>query len=75
MNMKDVYRRRLRARELNIRRRFTSLTAKEQVYIGKFSSIRVNLMIVARDIEGDEEKKERCLALGKVYYAEALKLG
>ena len=55
--MKDVYRRRLRARDLNIRRRFTSITAKEQVYIRKLSLIGLNLMLASRDIEQDEDKK------------------
>ena len=59
---------------MNIRRRLTSVTAKELVYIKKSTLVGPNLMVAARDIDGDEDKKERCMLLGKVYYIEALKM-
>jgi hypothetical protein len=62
---------RLRARELNLRKRFMAITAGEQVVIRNLVKVAVILLQRSKDKKESEGVRERCGVAGRLYFAMA----
>ena len=72
--MKVNFKPRLRARELNLRKRFMAITAKEQVLIKNLVYVAVKLLQRSKDKNESESVRDRCGYAGRLYYVTALRM-
>lgn len=72
--MKVNFKQRLRARQLNIRKRFMSITAKEQTYIQKLTFVAIGFLGRSRDPDISEDDRNKYSLVGRTCYLKALKL-